>query len=80
MHPTRVLSMFLFDCLLSVPPQWPGVCFSLHQLLMDLSALSFLDHLSTDSLSDMHLKIYIFDCAGSSRADFSLVTASMGHN
>ena len=43
MHPIRVLSMFLFDCLLSVSPLWPGVCFSLHQLLMDLSALSFLD-------------------------------------
>ena len=43
MHPTRVLSMFLFDCLLSVSPLWPGVCFSLHQLLMGLFALSFLD-------------------------------------
>ena len=57
-----------------------GCLFQSSPILMGLSALSFLDHLSTDSLSDMHLKIYIFDCAGSSRADFSLVTASMGHN
>ena len=60
--------MFLFDCLLSVSPLWPGICFRLYQLLMGLFALAFLDHLSTDSLSDMHfLKLfYILHCAGSS--------------
>ena len=80
MHSTRIFGMFLFDCLLSVP-LWPGICFSLYQLLMGLFALAFLGHLSTDSLSDMHFKkFYLLGCAGSSCVGFSLVTASMGHN
>ena len=54
MHSTSILSMFLYDSLLSVYPPWPGVYFSLYQLRMGLFALVFLDNLSTDSLSDMH--------------------------
>ena len=54
MHSTSILSMFLYDSLLSVYPSWPGVYFSLYQLRMGLFALVFLDNLSTDSLSDMH--------------------------
>ena len=63
MHSTSILSMFLYDSLLSVYPPWPGVYFSLYQLRMGLFALAFLDNLSTDSLSDMHFlgkRLYVF--------------------
>ena len=68
MHCARIFGMFLFDCLLSVSPLWLGICFRLHQLLMGLFALAFLDRLSTDSLSDMHFlkQFHILHCAGSS--------------
>ena len=63
MHSTSILSMFLYDSLLSVYPLWPGVYFNLYQLWMDLFALEFLDNLSTESLSDMHFlgkRFYLF--------------------
>ena len=84
MHPTSILSMFLYDSLLSVYPPWPGVYFSLYQLWMDLFALAFLDNLSTDSLSDMHFFrktiVFIFGCVGFSCVGFPLVWVSVGHN
>ena len=83
-HRTSILSMFLYDSLLSVYPQWPGVYFSRYQLWMGLFALVFLDNSSTVSLSDVHLfrkrVVLIVGCVASLCVGFSLVLVSMGHN
>lgn len=84
MHCTSILSMFLYDSLLSVYPQWPGVYFSRYQLWMGLFALVFLDNSNTVSLSDMHCfrktVLLIVGCVASLCVGFSLVLVSMGHN